>query len=69
LAGAGRLSDGKKLTIDDIADAENLQVNSRRGIIPLRELTEESIEGWLGQRGRAAPANRISLWLSAIPSA
>lgn len=28
-----RLSDGKKLTIDDIAGVEQLRVNSRRGII------------------------------------
>lgn len=30
-----RLSDGKKLAIDDIAGAEHLRVNSRRGIIDL----------------------------------
>jgi hypothetical protein len=30
-----RLSDGKKLTIDDIAGAEQLRVNSRRGIVDI----------------------------------
>ena len=35
LANAHRLSDGKKLTIDDIASAEQLRVNSRRGIIDI----------------------------------
>jgi hypothetical protein len=30
-----RLSDGKKLTINDIAGAEQLRVNSRRGIIDI----------------------------------
>jgi hypothetical protein len=29
------LSDGKKLTIEDIAGAEQLRVNSRRGIIDI----------------------------------
>jgi hypothetical protein len=27
------------------------------------------IESWFGQWGRAEPVNRISLWLSAMPSA
>lgn len=30
-----RMSDGRKLTIDDIAGAEQLRVNSRRGIIDI----------------------------------
>ena len=33
VADGRRLSDGKKLTIDDISGAEQLRVNSRRGII------------------------------------
>jgi len=35
LANGRRLSDGRKLTIDDIAGAEHLRVNSRRGIIDI----------------------------------
>lgn len=35
LADARRLSDGKKLAIEDIASAEHLRVNSRRGIIDI----------------------------------
>ena len=33
VADGRRLSDGKKLTIDDISGAEQLRVNSRRGIV------------------------------------
>ena len=35
LADGRRLSDGEKVTMDDIADAEHLRVNSRRGIIDI----------------------------------
>jgi hypothetical protein len=35
VADGRRLSDGKKLTIDDISGAEQLRVNSRRGIIAI----------------------------------
>lgn len=35
LADARRLSDGKKLAIDDVAGVENLRVDSRRGIIDI----------------------------------
>lgn len=35
VADGRRLSDGKKLTIDDITDAEQLRVSSRRGIIDI----------------------------------
>jgi hypothetical protein len=35
LTDSRRLPDGKKLTIDDIAGAEQLRVNSRRGIIDI----------------------------------
>jgi hypothetical protein len=35
LANGRRLSDRKKLTIDDITDAEQLRVSSRRGIIDI----------------------------------
>lgn len=35
VADGRRLADGKKLTIDDISGAEQLRVNSRRGIIDL----------------------------------
>jgi hypothetical protein len=35
LTGGRRLSDGRKLTINDIAGVEQLRVNSRRGIIDI----------------------------------
>jgi hypothetical protein len=35
LADARRLSDGRKLTIDDVVNAEHLRVNSRHGIIDI----------------------------------
>jgi hypothetical protein len=35
LADARRLSDGRKLTIDNVAGAEHLRVNSRRGLIDI----------------------------------
>ncbi|HET9162852.1 MAG TPA: hypothetical protein VFN89_05320 [Solirubrobacterales bacterium] len=35
LADAQRFSDGKKLTIDDIAGVEHLRINSRHGIIDI----------------------------------
>ena len=35
LADGRRLSDGEKVTMDDIADAEHLRVNSRRGIVDI----------------------------------
>lgn len=65
LTGGRRLSDGKKLTIDDVASAEQLRVNSRRGIIDIIRggsppLDFDTVSGradtveWEGQRVRVA---------------
>lgn len=70
LADGRRLSDGKKLTIDDIAGVEHLRVNSRRGIIDIIRggsppLDFDTVSGraetveWEGQTVRVAALSSV----------